>query len=167
MSLVNKIIDGIVYACAIGAGVLLICAMLSVCLDVVLRHFFDSPLAWVLQFCEYVLLYASFLGAAYVLKHDGHINVDLLVGQFEPRTRVWFNVFSATVGLLVMAIITYVGYQVTVDYYVRGVPTLGSVRIPEFLVFLVIPLGSGLFALEFARKLYGHVTAAVNRPSQD
>ena len=138
-------------------------AMLAVCVDVVLRYLFNRPIGWVLQFSEYVLLYAPFLGAAYVLKRDGHINVDLLVGRLGPRAKAWFGLWSAILGFGVMCIVTYVGCTVTLDHYQRGVPSLGTIRIPEFLVFLAVPLGAAPFALEFLRQAFRQIAVLLGR----
>ncbi len=159
MAGIGKILDFVEDALAAVAGIMIVFAMLAVCVDVILRYFFDRPVGWVLQFSEYVLLYAPFLGAAYVLKHDAHIRVDLLVGHLGERTKAWLDVWASILGFAVMGVVTYVGFAVTLDHYQRGVPTLGTVRIPEFLIFLAVPLGAAPFALEFLRKAFQQLAA--------
>ena len=157
MSGINKIIDLVEDVLAVAAGLMIVSAMLAVCGDVMLRYLFNRPVGWVLQFSEYVLLYAPFLGAAYVLRHDDHISVDLLVGHFSARGRLWFGLWASILGFVTMCIVTYVGWAVTLDHYQRAVPSLGTIRIPEFLVFLAVPLGSAPFALEFLRKTFRQI----------
>lgn len=163
MSGIGKILDFVEDVLAVAAGLMIIFAMLAVCVDVTLRHFFDRPMGWVLQFSEYVLLYAPFLGAAYVLRHDAHIRVDLLVGQLSDRAKVWFDLWASILGFGVTGVVTYVGYAVTLDHYQRAVPTLGTVRVPEFLIFIAVPLGTAPFALEFLRKAFQQVAVLRRR----
>lgn len=151
---IGKLLDFVEDALAAAAGVMIVFAMLAVCADVILRYFFGRSVGWVLQFSEYVLLYAPFLGAAYVLKHDAHIRVDIVVGQLGPRTKAWFDLWASILGFAVIGVVTYVGCEVVMDHYHRAVPTLGTVRIPEFLIFLAVPLGAAPFALEFLRKAF-------------
>ncbi|MFH1116318.1 MAG: TRAP transporter small permease [Pseudomonadota bacterium] len=154
MSGTGKILDIVEDALAAAAGVMIVFAMLAVCADVILRYFFNRPLGWVMQFSEYVLLFVPFLGAAYVLKHDAHIRVDIVVGHLSPQTKNWFDLWGSILGFGVMAVLTYAGCAVVTDYYQRAVPTLGTVRVPEYLVLLAVPLGSAPLALEFLRKAF-------------
>ena len=54
-----------------------------------------------------------------------------------------------------MSVVTYEGAAVTLDYYVRAVPSLGTVRVPEYLIFIAVPIGTAPFALEFLRRVFG------------
>lgn len=141
------------------AGGLMVLAILMVCLDVVMRYFFSNPIGGVLQFSEYVLLYIPFLGAAYVLKDDGHIKIDIVLNRLSPRVQAALNLVTSAVGFLVLSTLTYYGCVITWDYYRRGVPTLKYYKIPEFLVIVVIPLGCFLFALQFIRRAHGYYRA--------
>lgn len=40
------------------------------------------------------------LGAAYTLKHGGHVRVDIFYRRFRPRTQAWINSLGAIVFLL-------------------------------------------------------------------
>jgi TRAP-type C4-dicarboxylate transport system permease small subunit len=156
MAGMGKTLDFIEDCLAVTAGLMIVFAMLAVCGDVILRYLFNRPVGWVLQFSEYVLLYAPFLGAAYVLRNDAHITVDIVVGRLGPRARAWFGLWAAILGFAVMSVVTYEGAAVTLDHYVRAVPSLGTVRVPEYLIFIAVPIGTAPFALEFLRKAYRH-----------
>lgn len=135
---------------------LMLFSLISVCIDVVMRYFFNNPTGWILQISEYILLYIPFLTAAYVLKEDGHIKVDLLVGFLSQKTQDLFETVTSIVGACFLLILTYYGSAVTHDFYIRKVPTLKYMKIPEFLVIMVIPAGCLLFALQFIRRANKH-----------
>jgi len=40
------------------------------------------------------------LGAAYTLKHDGHVRVDIFYRRFSPRGRAWINALGGIVFLM-------------------------------------------------------------------
>jgi len=134
------------------SGILMIFALISVCIDVVLRYFFNSPTGWVLQISEYILLYIPFLSAAYVLKEDGHIKVDILLGFLSPKTQALFDVVTSALGAGVLLVLTYYGTIVSCAFYIRKVITLKYLKIPEFLVVMAIPIGCLMFALQFIRR---------------
>lgn len=131
---------------------LLLAALIAVCLDVVMRYFFNSPIPGVLQFSEYILLYIPFLAAAYVLREESHIRIDIVLNRFNPRGQSKINLVTSLVGFLVLLILSYYGFDVTFDYFQRKIPTLKYYKIPEYLVIMIIPFGCLLFGLQFLRR---------------
>jgi TRAP-type C4-dicarboxylate transport system permease small subunit len=147
----EKLLDQLTEGFTWLAGLLLLFALIMVCIDVFLRYFFNSPVGWVLQMCEYTLLYIPFLGASIVLKEDQHIRIDILLNQLNPYKRSLINVVTSFLGFCVLSVLTYYGAYVTIDYYHRNVPTINYLKIPEFLVIMIIPIGCFVFALQFLR----------------
>jgi TRAP-type C4-dicarboxylate transport system permease small subunit len=138
------------------AGALLIFSTVGTCIDVILRYCFNRPIHWMLEITEYIMLYIPFLGAALVLKEDGHIRVDILINHFSDRMRTWMNVITSLVGGLVMLTYTVFGGQVTLDYYKRGIPSLESLKTPMFLILMIIPIGGFFFTTQFFRQMVGY-----------
>ena len=126
------------------------------CMDVLLRYSFNRPISWMLEITEYTMLYIPFLGAAFVLKEDGHIRIDLVITFLSERSRGWLNVVTSFVGGVVMLTYTWFGAQVTLDYFKRGVPSLESLRTPMFLILMIIPIGGLLFSIQFFRQMKGY-----------
>ena len=56
-------------------------------IEVFLRTFFNRPQEWVMELSEYALLYITFLSAAFVLKKEGHIVVDLVTCRLNVKKR--------------------------------------------------------------------------------
>jgi C4-dicarboxylate transporter, DctQ subunit len=153
MSSIGKAFDKLIYAMAFLGGVMILFAMAAVCLDVVMRYLFNRPMSWVLQVCEYILLYAPFLAAAWVLREDGHIKVDIVLSLMNPGFQRFVHVLSSILGFVVMAVITYYGIEVVGELYLSSQPTLGSYRFPQFAITLAVPLGSLVLAVQFLRRL--------------
>jgi len=126
---------------------------IGTCVDVLLRYSLNRPISWMLEITEYAMLYIPFLGAAFVLKEDGHIRIDLVITFLSERSRGWLNVFTSFVGGMVMLAYTWFGAQVTLDYFKRGVPSL---KTPMFLILMIIPIGGLLFSIQFFRQMKGY-----------
>jgi C4-dicarboxylate transporter DctQ subunit len=154
----GRILDRLMEGFAWLAGLLMMFSLITVCIDVVMRYFFNRPTGWVLQFSEYILLYIPFLAAAFVLREDSHIRIDIVLNRLACDTQSLINAVTSLLACLVLAILTYYGTYITIDFYLRNVPTLKYLKIPEFLVIMVIPIGCFLFAIQFMRKAYGHYT---------
>ena len=50
-----------------------------------MRYFLNRPLVWVLELTEYALLWVTFLGAAWLLRQGGHVQVDVIVDFMSRR----------------------------------------------------------------------------------
>lgn len=151
------IFDRIIVGLAWAAGVLLAFAAIAVSVDVVLRYFFNRPIAWVLEISEYILLYVTFMAAAWVLKDEGHIRVDLLVNHLNSRIQALILIVTSVIGAFVMLILTWFGGRVTLDFYRRGVPTLEYLKTPEYLVLIIIPIGSFFLGIQFLRRAHKYL----------
>lgn len=152
----TKAFDRILVAFFWVAGGLLMFATVGTCIDVILRYCFNRPIPWMLEITEYTMLYIPFLGAALVLKEEGHIRIDLVITFLGERLRGWLNVITSFVGGMVMLTYTWFGAQVTLDHFKRGVPSLESLKTPLFLILMVIPIGGFFFAVQFFRQTYSY-----------
>ena len=112
MKLLTK--SGTIFNRATGTGIILACVllvfvMLSVNAEVVMRYFMRTPLVWVVEVSETLLLFITFLGAAWVLKKEGHIFLDVGLNLFKPRQQAALNTFTSIFGAVVCLLIFWYG----------------------------------------------------------
>lgn len=71
---------------------------------VVLRYLFN--LGWIAMQESVTYLHATvfMLGAAYTLKHDGHVRVDILYQKLTPRGRAWVDLLGTLLLLFPFAL---------------------------------------------------------------
>ena len=163
MYMQNKIarwIDGIIDGMAALAGLLLIFMMFSICYEVVLRYFLFSPLTWVTEISEYILLYATFLGAPWVLKRDAHVKVDIVLARLGLKTQKTLNLATSLIGIGVCLVLVWFGTQMALDLYQRGIPVIKSLSVPKFLLVGIIPLGGLFMAVQFVRRMLAYSRAS-------
>jgi len=142
---------------AVVASVVLFLIIAAVCLEIIMRYFINRPLIWVVEMTEYALLYVTFLGAAWLLRHEGHVRVDVIVNFMSPRWKKYCAVFSSALGLIVSLVLTVFGAIVTYDYLVRGIYKPTVLEFPTWLVLAVIPLGSFFLAIRFLKSMVDHL----------
>jgi C4-dicarboxylate transporter, DctQ subunit len=152
----GKIFDKILVVLFWGAGGLLIFSTVGTCADVILRYCFNRPIHWMLEITEYIVLYIPFLGAALVLKENGHIRVDILISRLSERKRCIMDIVASFIGGVIMSTYIWFGGQVTWEFYKRGVPSLESLKTPMFLILMIIPIGGFFFAVQFFRQTYSY-----------
>lgn len=138
------------------AGILLLFVTVGTCIDAILRYLLNRPIPWMLEITEYVMLYIPFLGAALVLKEEGHIKVDLLIYRLSDRNKIRISIVTSLVGGIIMSIYTWLGIQVTLDFYNRGVASLEYLKTPMYLILMIIPIGGLFFTIQFFRQIFSY-----------
>jgi C4-dicarboxylate transporter DctQ subunit len=149
----DRFLDGLAFL----AGILLVLASFGVFAMILSRYFLNRPMGWMIELAEYVLLYMSFLLAAWVLKKEAHVRMDVLVESLNPRIRLVCNVFSSILGAMVCMVLVWFGTKVTWHLYQSGTLTTTYLEIPKFPLSIVIPFGSLLFMIQFIRRAYGFI----------
>ena len=153
----GTLLDRVVGAFAIVAGILVVYTLCSVCLEVVLRYFFNRPQVWVIETAEYALLFITFLGAAWVLRNEGHVKVDLLINQLRPRAQTAINTVTSIVSAAVCLILTWYTGQLAFDHLQRGVVSEKMLTFPKGVLLAVIPVGCFLLFIQFLRRTHRYL----------
>lgn len=150
----GDLFDKMITALAWLAGIMMVFALLIVCVDVLLRYIFNKPMGWVMETCEYLLLYITFLPAAWILKNESHVKVDIILNRLNVRRQAFVTGITSIIGGLTMLVILIFSISITLEYYQQKIPSLGNMRLPEFLILMAIPIGSFFFSIEFFRRAY-------------
>ena len=137
------------------AGASLIFIVLSVSVDVALRFFLNRPMGWVVEVSEYIIVGSAFLAAAWVLKKEGHISVDVLVNLFKLKNRMLIIVITSIVGTIICLLFTWWGVVTTLYHFDEGT-ILGwkTLELPFAPLLMVIPIGFLLLFIQFIRQTY-------------
>lgn len=148
------IFDRTVDVFSIIAAVLLIAIMLAVSVKVVFRYFLHTGLTGIDEISEIIMLYLTFLGAAWLLRRGGHITIDLLFVRLKPKAQVRLNVITSVLGIIICLILVWYGTLATVSFWQRGILTPTILEVPRALIIAIIPLGSLLLGLQFLRRAW-------------
>lgn len=151
----NNIFDRILNLMALLAVILLIFLMVSVTYEIVIRYFLNSTTMGLFEFWTYSVLYITFLSAAWVLKGEGHVEMDIMVKRLKPRTQAMVNIITSSIGAVVFLLISWYGAQITWEFIQSGAlrPTL--LRIPKWPTTIIIPVGTFLFFIQLLRRTHG------------
>lgn len=150
----DKVMDKVLTTLAVLAGLLLLFITFSISYNIFARFLGFSGMISVVQFTEYSLLWLTLLGAAWALKRDRHVSVDLLTGRLGPRTRAYFELAQSIMGVAVCGALCWYGTVVTWGQYQRGVTDIQVVDVPKYLVLVVIPIGFLFLCIQFLRKFF-------------
>jgi TRAP-type C4-dicarboxylate transport system permease small subunit len=151
------IFDRIIDFMALLAGILLVAAVLIVCWEIGMRYFFQKPLVWMVEVCEYILFSIAFLGAPWLLKKGGHVSVDVVTEYMGSKNRARMRLLSLTSGVLISAIITWFSFETALECYRTGVLVTKTINVPKHYFIFLICLGYLSLLFEFARQLFRHL----------
>jgi TRAP-type C4-dicarboxylate transport system permease small subunit len=149
-------------ACAAIAAVMLLAAALVITWSIVYRALGNSTW-WEIEFSVYMMVASLFLASPYCLATQGHVGVDLL-SHYLPRH--WARPLAIAVGLVGLAVCVYLawaGAELTLHAYARGERTESTWAPPKWPLFLSMPVGLGLTALQYVADLLRESFAAGER----
>ncbi|MGD8226688.1 MAG: TRAP transporter small permease [Desulfobacteraceae bacterium] len=150
---IDRILDGIIRFFGVIAGILFVMMALIVTYNVVMRYFVARPPVWAVETTEYIMVYATFLAAAWVLSVDGHVKIDILVMRLSPKNQYLLNVIVSFLGLVACAVLGWFAVQSTYNLYTRDVIMMKMMPWPKWILVSPIPLGILLTLVQFIRNL--------------
>ena len=139
------------------AAVLLAFILVAVIIEVIARYLFNRSQMWVIESCEYSMLYITFLGTAWLLQKNGHIKVDFVTNRLNPKSRVIVETINSLIGVVISFIVTWYGVLVTWDLFVKGTITITALEPPLAPIVAVIPVGGFLLLIQFLRNTYNQI----------
>ena len=164
---VTAIFDRTIGALAILAGIIIIFIMLSIASDVVGRTFLNRPITWVMEISELSLVALTFLGAAWLLKREGHVKLDIVINNLNPRSQALLNTITSVIGTIICLVIMWYGAKVSWDHFQRGIATYTLLGPPTFPRYAIIAIGSFLMSIQFLRRAYGYWGSRKVSPSKN
>jgi TRAP-type mannitol/chloroaromatic compound transport system permease small subunit len=116
-----------------------------------------SSNAW-LELQWYMFAMIFLLGAAYTLKQDGHVRIDLISNRYSPRTKAWVDVAGILLFLLPMTIgVIYFSYAgVANSFNIREISSDPG-GLPRWPIKLFIPIGFFLLTLQGISELIKNI----------
>ena len=114
-------------------------------IPVVQDLFLKIDLSWAQELCIYMFVWMAKFGAAYGVRTGIHVGVDVLINQLPPRWRKAYVLVGLILGAIFTAIIATFGAIFTWGM-AHTDQTSPDLEIPKWIVYLCIPLGSGLIS---------------------
>lgn len=143
------------------SAVALILATLAMVYGVTLRYFFGRPTVWQTEVSVYLLVFVTFVGGAYGLKHHAHVGVDLLVDRLPPRPQLVLRLLTGVLALGVVGAVIWTSYGTWWEATEGGFRSPTALRAPLSIVYGILPLGMLLIALQYIAFLIEGVEGLV------
>ena len=146
---------GIIHILAFISVALLALVTGWICLEVVSRIIGAGILSGSVEFTEYAIFNMAFLAAPWILHHNGHVRVQVVIEQLSGQTR---KLAEASVNLLAALICLVLTYYATLNLITaveRNEQIFGELVFPEWYLQWQVPLSFGLLAIGFLKFSFG------------
>ncbi|HEY6630659.1 MAG TPA: TRAP transporter small permease [Rhizobiaceae bacterium] len=147
MDLIDKIIDKTASLFARIAGMLIVVIAVMVAVDVVARNTSGAVLVQSYELSSYLFAISLSLGMAYVGLSGAHIRLDVVYVRFPHRIRRLLDVLALASLTGVSAFLFYLGFELAVKNFTKGVVSTSHLAIPLATPQFVWVFGLGVFAL--------------------
>jgi len=147
-----RFMDRIAIATAVIAALLLAVAAVLITWMVFWRAMGNSAW-WEIEFSVYLMVAGLFLASPYTLMTKGHVGIDLASAYLPPRAARTLALVVAVVGLLVCVYLTWAGAGMAWEAFERGDRSESTWAPYKWPLYLTLPVGLGLTALQYLAEL--------------
>ena len=136
----------------VGAALMAVIAVLIIA-EVGMRALFNYSLVFAWEYAAYCMGAAVFLGAAFTLRSDGHIRVNLLIENVSPAVGRVIDMVCSAIGIAVCAFLTYAMAMKTLDDFRSGSHAPTPMETPLAVSDAAIAAGLLLLTLQMIARL--------------
>ncbi len=152
MASIAKTYDAVSDACCVGlAGAALVFTCVSVLYDVGARAAGLQPPIWTSAATEYAMLLLTMAIAPYLVRHHGHVRIEILSRALPAAVRSLLQRGVSLVGFGVCMVVVVVAVRMGINVQGRGELDIRSIEMPRWVLFAALAAGFGLCAIEFLR----------------
>lgn len=124
--------------------------VLLVFTNVLMRYVLNMPMAWAKELEWHLFALIFMIGAAYTLKHDRHVRVDLFYDRFGKRNKAAVNFWGTLLFLLPWCVVLiFTGLKAAMSAFRLGERSPESGGLSNlWLIQFAIPVGISLLFLQ-------------------
>ena len=111
-----------------------------------MRHILGKPTSWVVDFSSFILVYITFFAAAWVLKNDFHVKIEIVMKYFNFRAKTIVNTLTSFIAMSACVMFSWKAWDLVWLSYRSKSKFYGGIVVPEYII-----LGPVFFALICAK----------------
>lgn len=118
----------------------------------IMRYGFNMPPIWTNETSTFMLLFITFIPLGFVMQHDRHMIIDLVIDRMSAKTRRVMNICNAIMAAVFFVFLAYEGVRLTQMAFSYEWVTM-EMNIPLGYPCLLIPLGSIVMTVSCLSKV--------------
>jgi len=153
-----RLIDKICNVLAVFAGVYLVAIMFAIVVQATARTLGFSGSSHIFTFSEYGLLYIVMAASPWLVRHKGHVYIELLTAIIPQRFAPSFSRFVTLICVLICLTLVWYTGEATYKAFNRADYDMRSLDMPKWMLLISMPICFALMALQFLRFVFGSET---------
>lgn len=131
----------------------LVVTTLIIFAQIIMRSVFNSSLTWSEELTRYIFIWQIWLGVSIAQKEKQHIKVELLFSFFKnEKFKDVVDIIATLIMIAFNVFLVIKGSELVGQMIVRH-NLSGAMRLPMYIVYLVLPLSAGILSLRLAGQL--------------
>lgn len=135
----------------LAAGSLAAATLLAI-VSVIMRTFFNQIIFWSEEAVIYLVIFSTFVGAVITLRHNEHVNVDVIAAFLKERGKRVMAIIATLVTLVYLGAVGFFSWVLIFEPQTQNTTT-PALDLPLWVVTLPLPVGLTLMFLRAVEVL--------------
>ncbi len=149
-----RIINWLSEASGYISGFLIFVSALIILYQVLIRYFIGASTIWQTELSIYLLIFSTFVGAAYGLKHDAHVGIDVITEILPAKAKSMMKIITSLFSIILTVIVAWKGWIMWYEAMSNGWHSSTVWGPPLSYPYFILPLGMTLVSLQFIVIIY-------------
>ena len=141
------------------AALCIVAAALVVTEGIITRKVLGVSAIWQIEASVFVLILATFVGAAFVQKSEHHLNVDLILIHLSPKTRELTLIVVSIIACILSGIIAWFAWPMWWEAVIRNDHSYSLWGPPLWIPYFFIPFGMSLLFFQYIVHIIKKITS--------
>lgn len=133
---------------AILAALLILVATVALVYEVFTRYFFHIANDWMIEFCVYLLIAATFLAAAYTQAERGHVGIEVLDSLMSEKYNRIRLMLGDALSLFLVWLIARNAWHYGIEAFTQGWTSSSSWAPPLWIPYFLMAFGLSTMGLQ-------------------
>ena len=129
-------------------------ATIIILCSVFMRYILNRPLESTEEIVIYMFIMAYYITASTLVEEGGHVGATFFVERFPEKHRRFIDIIHGFLALIFCFVVTYLGIIIVKMTILTGERSETSLRLPMWITYLSVPLGTALISLRYIRRLH-------------
>ncbi len=136
--------------------------MLMVFREVVWRYVFKNPSIFSVELSEYLLVFITFMSAAWVLSKDRHVNMTALIDHLPKKLRLYLDIITSILVMIFCSVLIWKGYKTVIMAYTGSYHSSSLVNFPLWISYSIIPLGTLILLSQYIIRIGNNIKMLID-----
>jgi len=155
MSGIVRLYNFILTGMAVCSGILIVSSFFLIVIDTTIRMAGFQPPLYTTATVEYILLWFTMLAAPWLVRTKGHVFIDAGTQFLPPLIKRVVAKIVYTICIVASSIFFVNSLELFTEAWSNGALDVRSVDMPQWLLYMPIPLCFLFVTIEFIRYLIG------------